>query len=128
LGIMAVRRVVKQVPVEILQQYFSPRSYVWMCIVMEQHYTRCQHSMPLFLKASMQFFSDSQYTSNTIMILYCIDSTISTPSLSQKTVEISFLADKVCLNFLGLLGECVCIQFFHCSSGFNLYNFIICHS
>jgi hypothetical protein len=37
-----------------------------------------------------------------------INSIISTPFLSQRTVAISFLADIICLNFLGLFGECVC--------------------
>jgi hypothetical protein len=43
-----------------------------------------------------------------------MNSTISTPFLSQKTVAIGFLAD-VCLNFFGLFGECVCIHLFDCS-------------
>jgi hypothetical protein len=41
-----------------------------------------------------------------------MNSTISTPFLSQKTVAISFLADSVCLNFFGLFGEHVCTHFF----------------
>jgi hypothetical protein len=36
-----------------------------------------------------------------------MNSTISTPFLSQKTVAISFLADNIRLNLLGLFGECV---------------------
>jgi hypothetical protein len=45
-----------------------------------------------------------------------MNSTISTPFLSQKTVGISFWqADNVCLNFFGLFGECVCIHCFDCS-------------
>jgi hypothetical protein len=37
--IRAVRRVVKQLPVEMLQQCLSANSCLWMCIVMEEHYT-----------------------------------------------------------------------------------------
>jgi hypothetical protein len=36
-----------------------------------------------------------------------MNSTISIPFLSQKTVVINFLADSVGLNFFGLFGECV---------------------
>jgi hypothetical protein len=43
-----------------------------------------------------------QYTSDFIVVPCCMNSTISTPFLSQKTVAISFLADKVCLNFFCL--------------------------
>jgi hypothetical protein len=57
--------------------------------------------------------------------------TISTPFLSQKTVAISFLAD-ICLNFLGLFGECVCIHCFGYTfvSTFHKLNadFITCYS
>jgi hypothetical protein len=44
------------------------------------------------------------YTSDAIVVPCCMNFTISTPFLSQKTVAISFLAD-VCLNFFGLFGE-----------------------
>jgi hypothetical protein len=49
--IRAVRKVVKQRPVEMLQQYSSASSCIRMRIVMEVHYTRCQHSTPLFWMA-----------------------------------------------------------------------------
>jgi hypothetical protein len=55
-----------------------------------------------------------QYTSDVIVIPRCMNSTISTPFLSQKTDAISFLADKVCLNFFGLFGERACIHCFDC--------------
>jgi hypothetical protein len=42
----------------------------------------------------------------------CMNSTISTPFMSQETVAISFLADNICLNYFGLFGECVCIHCF----------------
>jgi hypothetical protein len=44
-----------------------------------------------------------------------MNSTISTPFLSQKLDAISFLAGIQRLNFFGLLGECVCIHYFDCS-------------
>jgi hypothetical protein len=44
-----------------------------------------------------------------------MNSTISTPFLSQKIVAISFLADSVCLNFIGLLvNVCVCVHCLDC--------------
>jgi hypothetical protein len=60
------------------------------------------------------FFSVLQYTSDVIVVHYCMNSTISTPFLSQKIVAIIYLAD-ICLNFFGLFSECVCIHCFDCS-------------
>jgi hypothetical protein len=51
-----------------------------------------------------------QYTSDVTVVPCCMNSTISTPFLSQKTVAISFLGDSVCLQFFGMFGECVCIH------------------
>jgi hypothetical protein len=59
-----------------------------------------------------QFFSVLQYTSDVIVAHCCMNSTISIPFLSQKTVAISFLANSVCLNFFGLFGEYVCSHCF----------------
>jgi hypothetical protein len=53
------------------------------------------------------FFSISQYTCEVIVVLCCMNSTISHHFLSQKRVVSSSLAD-VCLNFIGMFGECVC--------------------
>jgi hypothetical protein len=41
-----------------------------------------------------QFFSVSQYTSDVIVVPCFMNSTISTPFLSQKTATIGFLAGK----------------------------------
>jgi hypothetical protein len=49
------------------------------------------------------------------MVPCCMNSTKSTPSLSQETVAISFMPDNVCLNFSGLFGEYVWIYCFDCS-------------
>jgi hypothetical protein len=44
-----------------------------------------------------------------------MNSTISTPFLSQRTVPVSFTANNICLNFFGLFGECLYIHCFDCS-------------
>jgi hypothetical protein len=45
-----VRRVVKKLPVEMLQQFSSASSCIRKCIVMEHYdYTVCQHSTPFVL-------------------------------------------------------------------------------
>jgi hypothetical protein len=54
--IRAERLVVKQLPVEMLQQYPSAKSCMQMRIIMQKHYTLCQHSMPFFLNGLMQCF------------------------------------------------------------------------
>jgi hypothetical protein len=48
----------------------------------------------LFLMALRSFLSVSQYTSDVIVVPCCMNSTISTPFLSQKTVSISFLTGR----------------------------------
>jgi hypothetical protein len=60
-----------------------------------------------FLHGPTQFFGVSQYTSDVIVVPCCINSTISTPFLSQKRVANSFLADIVRLNVSFLFGECM---------------------
>jgi hypothetical protein len=89
-----------------------------MRIVMEEHdeYTICQHSTHFVLNFPMQFsFSVLQYSYDVIVVPCCMNFTISTPFLYQKTAAISFLADNVGLNVFGLFGECVCIHCFDCS-------------
>jgi hypothetical protein len=44
--IRAVRRVVKQLALEMLQQCSSESNCMGTSIVMEEHYTGCQHSIP----------------------------------------------------------------------------------
>jgi hypothetical protein len=113
--IRVVRRVVKQLSGEMLKQCLRAGNCIQMWIVMEEHYAGCQHSTPFVLNDPTQFFSVSQYTCDIIVVPCCMDSTISTPFLSQKTVAVSFLAENVCLNFFILFGECMCIQCFDCS-------------
>jgi hypothetical protein len=108
--IRAVRRLVKQLPVGILQHSSNVSSCMRTRIVMNEHYTACQHSTLFVLNGPTQFFSVSQCTYDVTVVPCCMDSTISTPFLSQKRVAISFQAD-VCLDCFGLSGECVCI---HC--------------
>jgi hypothetical protein len=57
--------------------------------------------------ALRSFSSVSKYTSDVIAVPCCMNSTISTPFLSQKTAAISFLADGVYLNFFGFGGMCL---------------------
>jgi hypothetical protein len=56
------------------------------------------------------------------MVPCCMNPTINTPVLSQKTVAISFLTYNACLNFFGLSGECVCIHCFDCFLGSTFTN------
>jgi hypothetical protein len=51
-----VRRVVKQLPAEMLQQCSSGSSLMWICMVTEEHYTTYHHSMSFVLKGPMQCF------------------------------------------------------------------------
>jgi hypothetical protein len=53
--IRALRRMVKQLPVEMLQQCSSACSCMRTHIVMDEHYTGCQHSMLFVLNGFMQF-------------------------------------------------------------------------
>jgi hypothetical protein len=50
--------------------------------------------MPFALNGPMQFFIVSQYTYDVTVVPCCINSTISTPFLTQKTAAISFLAGR----------------------------------
>jgi hypothetical protein len=65
--------------------------------------------------ALLSIFSVLHYTSDIIVVLCGMNSTINTPFLYQETAAISFLANNVYLNFFGFSGECVCIQCFDCS-------------
>jgi hypothetical protein len=58
------------------------------------HYTVFQHTMSFVLNDPTQFLCVSQYTSHNIVVPYCMNSTISTPFLSQKTVAINQLSGK----------------------------------
>jgi hypothetical protein len=53
--ISALRRVVKQLLVEMLQQCSGAISCIRMPIVMKEHYTGCQHSTPFVLNSPTQF-------------------------------------------------------------------------
>jgi hypothetical protein len=54
--IMAGRRVVKQLPVDILKQCSTASNYKQTRIVMEEHYTGCQHSTIFVLNVRKQLF------------------------------------------------------------------------
>jgi hypothetical protein len=53
--IRSVRRVVKQLPVEMLQQRSSASCCMQTHIVMEEHYTGHQHSMPFVPSGPKKF-------------------------------------------------------------------------
>jgi hypothetical protein len=59
-----VRRVVKQLSVEMLQQLSSTSTCNRARIVMEEHYNVCQHSTPIFRNILMHF-------SRNTLLLYC---------------------------------------------------------
>jgi hypothetical protein len=69
----------------------------------------------LFWIALRRFFSVSQYASDVTVVPCCMNSIISTPFLSQKTVAISLLAGWQRVQFFEFFGECVCIHCFGCS-------------
>jgi hypothetical protein len=51
-----LRRVVRQLPVKILQQCSSASSCMWTHIVMKERYTVCQHSTFFVLNGTKQCF------------------------------------------------------------------------
>jgi hypothetical protein len=107
--IWAVRMVLKQLPVEILQQWSNESSCTRnrTRIVMDEHYTVCQHSVHFVQNGPMKLFS----ASDVIVVPCYMNSTITTPFLSQKTVcRVS--GREGLLNFFGLFGECVRIHCF----------------
>jgi hypothetical protein len=69
-------------------------------VVMEAHYTVCQHSTPYIPNGPTQFYLVFHSTVlSYVVVPCCMNSNINTSFLSQKTDAISFLADNVCLNF-----------------------------
>jgi hypothetical protein len=96
--------VILQLTVKMNQQCSSASSCMWTCIVMEEHYTFCSEWPCAVL------FSVSQYASDVSVVPCCTNCTISTHFLAKTTIAIRFQADDVCLNFLGLFGECGCTR------------------
>jgi hypothetical protein len=99
--IRAVRRVVKQLPVKVLQQCSSASSCMRTCIFIWENFTECQHSTSLVLNDSTQFIV-SQY----ICAHYCgpllHEFTISTPFLffPRKQLPSAFWqTNNICLKF-----------------------------
>jgi hypothetical protein len=89
--------VVKQLPVEMLQQCSSSSSYMPMRIVKEEHYeyTVCQQAKTFIFNGPTQFFSVSQRTPNIIEIHCSTNFSISTLSVPEKNC-LSFLGDRDC--------------------------------
>jgi hypothetical protein len=89
-----------------LQLCSSASSRMQTCIVMKEHYPGCHHSTPFVLNGPAQFFlCVLQYIYDIVVVPCCMNSTISTPFVPQKTVII-YLAG-VCLNHFGFFSECV---------------------
>jgi hypothetical protein len=125
--IWTVRRVVKQLPVEMLQPCLRGSSCMRMRSVMEEHYKGCQHSTPLVLNSHKSTttnvniprllfwmvlcnsFSVSQYTSDVIVVPCCMSSTINAPFLSQNIVAISILAGRHLFKFFRLVSW-ICVH------------------
>jgi hypothetical protein len=105
----AVRRVVKQLPVEMIKQCLSVSSCMQMCTVMDEHYTACQHSMPFVLNGPMQFFECFSIHCDIILVPCCMNSTFPVPETSCHQ-----LSGISLFNFFGLFGECMCIHCFDC--------------
>jgi tRNA(Arg) A34 adenosine deaminase TadA len=102
--ITALRRVLKQLQVEVFQQCISASSYVQMCIIlMEEYFIECQRSTPFVLNGPMHFYCVLEYTWEVTVVPCYMNSTTSTIFLSQETV---FWNQTVCLNFFDLCGEC----------------------
>jgi hypothetical protein len=105
--IMAVRRVVKQLPVEMLQQRSSASSCVRMRTVTEEYYTGCQY-FTLFLV----------FRNTLVTLLWSLVAWIPLSvflSYPRKQLPSALWQADVCLNFFGLSSECVRIHCFDCS-------------
>jgi hypothetical protein len=89
--IRAVKRVVKQLPAEMLQHCSSTSCYISMHIIMEHDYTGV--SIPhLFYWMDLCNFLlfCMEYTSHIIVVFCCMNSTITTLFLSQKQLPSAF--------------------------------------
>jgi predicted outer membrane lipoprotein len=97
--IIYVKRVVKQLPPEMLQQLSNVSSCMWMCIVMEEHYVGCQHFTPFVLNGPVQFslvFFAIHFSCYRCLLFH----EFHYQHMSHKTPAFSFLADSICVNFL----------------------------
>jgi hypothetical protein len=109
---MAVRKVIKQLLGEMLQQCPCGSS-----CMLTHHHGGAQHRMSAFRAFCTESpkavsFCDPQYACDVVVVACCMNSTIST-ALFQQTISISFLTG-VYSNFFGLFGEYICIQYFDC--------------
>jgi hypothetical protein len=103
-------------PVETLQKCSSASSCMQMRIVMEEHYTRCQHSTPLVLNG--QHYAGFLVFCNTLLTLWSLVAWIPPSALlycPRKQLPSAFWQADVCLNLFGLFGKCMCIHCFDCS-------------
>jgi hypothetical protein len=104
----AVRRMVRILQVEKLQQS-SASSCTHMrtrVVIMEEHYTGCQHSASCDLNSSVQFFYC--FYSTLLTLLWSLIAWIAPSAVLSCPRKESPSAD----NFSGLFGECACIHYF----------------
>jgi hypothetical protein len=98
-----------------LQPCLSMSSCVWMCIVMEKHYTGCQYSSP-FVQNGWPCAVFLVFPNTLLMLLWSRVAWIPPSahlSSPRKQLSSAFCqADIVCLNFFSLFGDCVCIHCF----------------
>jgi hypothetical protein len=112
------KRVVKQLPVEILQQCSSASSCMQMCIIMELHYTRCQHYTPFVLNG--QHCAVFLVFHNTLLtLLWSFVTRIPPSALLSCPVQENSCHQLSCRClfkiFWLVLWMCVCIYCFDCS-------------
>jgi hypothetical protein len=132
--IRAVRSVTKQLRAEMLQQCSSGSNCIRTCMIMVEHYIRCQHSMPFSSWMALHcLFSVLQYTSDLIVVPCYMNFAINIPLLSQEMAAITFLASRQCLFRLFWLVWWMCVHpllWLFC--GFNIHKrdpgFINCYS
>ena len=117
--VRTVRRVVESLPVEELDQSIYASRSVGPRVVVQENDAFTEHPPP-----PSETYAAFHNKPLTLLwsLVPCILST-KFPCDPRKLCAIIFLFDSVCLNFLGLLGECVCIHSLDCSliSAFTNY-------
>jgi hypothetical protein len=110
--VRAIRRVVKQLPVEMLKQCSSASSCMRTRIVMEEHYTVCQHSTTFVQNGPTRFYfvfrntkrgwADRRQTSLTQAYRNVFPDTISAsiPAVATSRSSLSMYVSFVCNIFL----------------------------
>jgi hypothetical protein len=125
--IRAVRRMVKQLPAEMLQHWPSASSWMRKRTFTEKHYTVRQHSMSVVLNGLTSLFCVSQHTFDLIVWI----SLSAFPSFLRKELPSAFWQADVCLNYFGLFGEIYVHPLLWLRFDFNIHKwntgFITCY-